>query len=406
MNFFNEFFHRRYFFITIMIFLLIGIFTLIPFNCLFLDPISKAINDFDIYDIVYSKLREEQKADTNIVLVNLGNLSRKEIAEQIQMINQYKPRVIGIDAIFEEEKDPFGDSILADVFSSIKNLVLVSKLSDYNEDKDSFDSIKFTIAKFNGHAANGFANLPNDDELNFRTIREFRPEAMFKDQKVLAFSSKIIQFSDNSAFSKMIERNNETEKINFTGNYEKFYYLDTGQMFAENINMNFLKDKIVLVGFMGLNLNTKTFEDIYFSPLNDRYAGKSFPDMYGVVVHANIISMILTGNYIDGMPLWLSILISLLICYFNVFVIYNLKKKYKDWFGAFSKSYILVLSVLSLLFGVLLLHYFNYRLNLTLMLVALVFTSTVVEVYQNYVIKFFPGLENSFWIKSEVESSL
>ncbi|MBK6915145.1 MAG: CHASE2 domain-containing protein [Ignavibacteriales bacterium] len=277
-----------------MIFLLVGIFTLIPFNCSFLDPVAKAIGDFDVYDIVYSKLREEQKADTNIVLVNLGSLSRKEIAEQIKLINEYKPGVIGIDAIFEEAKDSAGDSMLADVFSSTKNLVLVSKVTGFNDDEELFDSVKYSISNFNDHSSNGFANLPNDDGVNFRTIREFRPYANVMDKRVAAFSSKIVQLSDSSAYSNLSERENETERINFVGNYDKFYYLDAGQLFDEKNNLGFMKDKIVLLGFMGLDLNTKTFEDIYFTPLNERYAGKSFPDMYGVVLHANIISMILS----------------------------------------------------------------------------------------------------------------
>lgn len=406
MNFFNDFFHQRYFFITVLIFLFVGIITLIPFNCLFLDPIAKAIGDFDVYDIVYSKLREEQKADTNIVLVNLGNLSRKEIAEQIKLINEYKPRVIGIDAIFEEAKDSVGDSILADAFSSTRNLVLVSKLTGYNDDDELFDSIKYSVPKFDHHSSNGFANLPNDDEVNYRTIREFRPYANVKNKKVKAFASKITQLGDSDAYSKLNERNNETERINFVGNYDKFYFIDAVQLFDEKYNLNFMKDKIVLLGFMGLDLNTKTLEDIYFTPMNKRYAGKSFPDMYGVVIHANIISMMLSGNYITELPDWLSILISFLVCYINVYTIYNIRKKYKDWFGTYSKTYILIQSLLLLIMGVLLLHYFNFRFNITLMLVGLVITSTVNDIYQHYIIKLLPVLENPLGVKSEIENEL
>ena len=386
--------------------MLVGIFTLIPFNCLFLDPIARAISDFDVYDIVYSKLREEQKADTNIVLVNLGSLSRKEIAEQIKLINEYKPGVIGIDAIFEEAKDSAGDSMLADVFSSTKNLVLVSKLTDFNDDDDLTDSIKYSISNFNDHSSNVFANLQNNDGVNFITIREFRPYANVMDKRVAAFSSKIVQLSDSSAYSNLSERENETERINFVGNYDKFYYLDAGQLFDEKNNLGFMKDKIVLLGFMGLDLNTKTFEDIYFTPLNERYAGKSFPDMYGVVIHANIISMILSGNYITEMPKWLSIVISFLICYFNVYVIYNIRKKYKDWFGTYTKTYILLQSLLLLLIGLLMLHYFNYRFNITLILAALVITSTMNDIYQHYIIKLLPVLENPLRVKTEIENEL
>ena len=100
-----DFFHKRFLVITAMMFLVLGIFSFIPINCLFMDPIAKAISDFDVYDIVYSKLREEPKVDTNIVLVNLSNLSRSDIARQVSIINSFDPKVIGIDAIFQVEKE-------------------------------------------------------------------------------------------------------------------------------------------------------------------------------------------------------------------------------------------------------------------------------------------------------------
>ena len=74
------------------------------------------------------------------------------------------------------------------------------------------------------------------------------------------------------------------------------------RFYPAKADLSFIKDKIVLLGFMGINLNDKTFEDIFFTPLNERYAGKSFPDMYGVVIQANIISMILNKKYINTMP--------------------------------------------------------------------------------------------------------
>ena len=52
--------------------------------------------------------------------------------------------------------------------------------------------------------------------------------------------------------------------------------------------------------------------------MNERPAGRTYPDMYGIVVHANVISMILRRDYIHDAPSWLNILISILVAYFNV----------------------------------------------------------------------------------------
>jgi CHASE2 domain-containing sensor protein len=386
-------FHKRYLVITAMMFSVLGIFSFIPINCLFLDPIAKAISDFDVYDIVYSKLREEPKVDTNIVLVNLSNLSRAEIARQVNIINSFNPKVIGIDAIFQEEKDHRSDSMLSDAFSKCQNLVLVSKLDMYNEVGEVYDTLLNSINIFNQYAENGFANLPSDDKVSFRTIREFRPLLINNGVSVSAFASKIVEIYKPEAFKVLINRKKEIEKINYTGNYNKFYYLDVHQILSGENHLGFMKDKIVLMGFMGININDKTFEDIYFTPLNERFAGKAFPDMYGVVIHANIISMILSNNYVELMPEWLSILMALILSYISAYIIFNLKIKFKDWFSALSKFYILFISLLNLFIGVMVLHHFNYRINLTLALAVVVLTNTIVEIYQSYVCKLFPSLE-------------
>jgi CHASE2 domain-containing sensor protein len=389
----KDLFHRRYSILTALMFLVLGIFSLIPINCSFLDPLAKAIGDFDVYDIVYSKLRDEQKVDTNIVLVNVSNLSRSDISRQVNIINSLNPKVIAIDAIFQEEKEHYSDSLLTDAFARCKNLVLVNKLDKYNEMTDTYDTLINSTAIYNKYASTGFANFPNDDKVSFRTIREFRPFSKAIGKQIPAFASKIVELYNPKVLQVLNKRANEIEKINYIGNYNKFYYLDQNQVLSGESDLSFLKDKIVLMGFMGLSLDNKTFEDIYFTPLNERYAGKTFPDMYGVVIHANIISMILQENYIYIMPGWLSLVLAVIICYLSSFIIFKLRQNYKDWFFTFSKLYILLISLLNLFIGVILLHNCNYRINLTLTLAVIVLSGTIVDIYKTYLSKIFPSLE-------------
>ena len=374
-------------------FIVLAFFSFIPINCLFLDPVAKALSDFDVYDIVYSKLREDPKADTNIVLVNIGNLSRLEIARQVNVLNSYNPKIIAIDAIFQEAREHRSDSILADALSECQNLILVSKLEGYKEETGIHDAIIHSVEIFNKSSLNGFANLPNDDRLTFRTIREFKPYTKTNGSILPSFTAKITEIYDSSAHDFLMKRNKLFEKINYKGNYDKFFFLDVQQVLSGGNDLSFIKNKIVLMGFMETDFNHKTLEDIYFTPLNERFAGKSFPDMYGVVIHANILSMILNRNYINEMPKWLSILLAVILSYLSAYIIYNLKKNYKDWFSALTKIYILIISLLNLFIGVMILHYFNYRINLTLALAVIVLTNTIVEIYQSFISRFFPSLE-------------
>src|SRR5688500_11797259 len=65
-----------------------------------LDPIGQALKDFELTDHVFSNLRPEPSVDDRVVLVNIGRLSRAAIAEQIRIISEYKPKIIGIDGFF------------------------------------------------------------------------------------------------------------------------------------------------------------------------------------------------------------------------------------------------------------------------------------------------------------------
>ena len=68
------------------------------------DPIGQALDDVDFTDLVFSELREIPPANEDIILVNIGELNRAQIASMIQIINQYNPKVVGVDIFFDEMK--------------------------------------------------------------------------------------------------------------------------------------------------------------------------------------------------------------------------------------------------------------------------------------------------------------
>ena len=88
---------------TVLVFLsmwaVVGMTRLNIFNAF--DSIGQALSDIELTDYVFMKLRAQPNVDENIVVVNIGRLSRREIAEQIQIISKYKPKVIGLDGFFD-----------------------------------------------------------------------------------------------------------------------------------------------------------------------------------------------------------------------------------------------------------------------------------------------------------------
>jgi CHASE2 domain-containing sensor protein len=374
---------QAYIITTLIVFIIIGFLSYLPINLGMLDPVGTAFKDFDIFDIVFSKLRVEQNLDSNIVIVNIGKLNRVGIANQIHEISKYKPKVIGLDAFFLEPWKDKRDSILKSVVTSSKNLIVINKLTDYNNDNDNYESELKSFFNLND-AAIGYANLPEDQAGGYKTIRNFKPKAFYKNKVKYAFATEIVKRYDPSSFKVLLERHKENEIINYRGNNNKFFFLDADEV-NSNSKLDFIKDKIVLLGFVGTNEDTLSLEDKFFTPLNERYAGKTFPDMYGIVIHANIISMILNKDYINELPTIISYILAFIIGYLNVILLFYIKIKWDEWFGGLSKLFILIQTILILFIGIFLFHEFSYRIQLTLIMVVVALVPTSIDFYQNYI---------------------
>nr|WP_262908673.1 CHASE2 domain-containing protein [Hymenobacter translucens] len=349
-----------------------------PIRFDFLNPMEEALSDFEVTDIIFSRLRQETTADTSIVLVNIGVLDRAGIAAQLDRINADGPLVVGIDAFFWNRKDPVGDSLLAAALARTPRLVLVSKIE--GSPAGPFDHLRRSHPMFSRPATTGFANLISEGVDKFRTSRSFSPREKLADSTWLAFPLALARFRDPAAVQQLLRRRKEVELINFRGNTDKFYALDVADVFDPNLGVSF-KNKIVLMGYMGPDFSKPSWEDKFYTPLNHKYAGKSYPDMFGVVIHANIISMVLHHDYIDELPLWISGLLAVLLCYLNIVFFFFIHDHYPHWYDTITKTVQLVESILLLFVVLIVFHYWRFRIDLTLGLIALLLSSDLLEVY-------------------------
>ncbi|MDN5203542.1 CHASE2 domain-containing protein [Fulvivirgaceae bacterium BMA10] len=377
-------------FIFFVIFFVLELFTI--FN--FLDPIGDALDDMEITDLVFSRLREEPKADDHILIVNIARLPRRGIAQQIKIINKYKPKVIGLDVFFEQpfEDGILGDTLLQEALSEVENLVMVSKVADYQEATDSYNQLEHSHLKFRQFASTGHSNLTTEAsrQEEYKSCRFFMTTPRVKGKTEPAFAIKIAQIYDQNAVDKFLSRNNEKEFINFKGNAlggtggfgNKFYALDTQDVLNENFVPDIVEGKIVIFGFMGEDFNdVTTVEDKFYTPLNPQYAGRAFPDMFGVVIHANILSMILNGDYINEMGTASGVVLSVFLCFFNVALFSWIYWRYPDWYDGVTKTIQLFETILLLLLIVMFFHWFNYKINLTLGIVSVLLAGDILEFY-------------------------
>lgn len=392
-------------------------------NLEFLNPVEEAFSDFDLTDLVFSKFKGGQDAETDITVVNIGNLDRAGIAAMINIINQHKPKVIGLDVQLEFASDSTQDAMLADAFSKVDNLVMVSELRPNPNPKiKKIDHIKTNYNLFTQHAHTAFANFITQgagNQIDLTSVRSFSPKekiakviytsgeqkfdtVSFKKVKrkgkpdmEYAFGVKIAELFKPESAKKFLARNRDYEWINFRGNVSldgatKFNVLDVMQVMTEQFEPNaIIKDKIVLLGFMGASLQSRSFDDKLFTPLNDKYMGRGAPDMYGVVVHANIISMILHGNFINDSPAWVNYGVSLLIILFTIMIFSYIFIKVGVWYDALTIfiQFLIVIGISALMIFV----FFKSetKLDLSVGLLGVILSGIFVEIYHGFIRKIF-----------------
>jgi len=361
-----------------------------------LDPIGEAIGDVEITDVVFSQLRtEEPVPDERVVLVNIGNLDRAGVAEQIRIINKYNPKVIGIDARFFKPKTEELDSSFAEAMSRVENMVLVSKLDSFNAVTNQFDTVFMPEKRFFPLITPAFANFVTTagDQDHFKAVRTFTPAVEVDGKMHYALSVQLAKFYDSAAVKDFLARNNEVEVINFTRNVlagnsyfsNQYPALDIPDVFNENFTPEMIEGKIVFMGFLGDYFGDPSWDDKFFTPLNQQYAGRTNPDMFGLVVHANIISMILDRNYINTMSSTMGIVIGIILCWVNVFCFILIYKNLGRWYDGMSKVIQLIEAIVLLILIGIVFNEFSYKLDLTIGIAAVALSGDSLEIYYGVV---------------------
>lgn len=384
--------------VTLGVCVAVGMLFVLPKNFTFLSPVAQALGDLDLTDMVFTEFRDDSHAffDSSIVIVNIGRLSREEIAQEVRNISRHQPRAIGIDAFFRAPKDPTGDSLLADAFRQAGNVVLVSKVS-YNTDEEHdedraeqvFDTLELSAPMFASAARHGFANLVVDQQEAFMTCREVTFAERYQGGTEESFPLVIAGMVDDRAHRVALDRKNETEVVNYRGNLSSFYSVDADLAIDSTADLSFLRGKIVLMGYLGPTFAERSLEDAFFTPLNPQYVGRSYPDMYGIVVHANVLSMILRGDYINKMSVSTGITIGMLLLIVNVMVFSFVFTHIENWYDTIALVLQVGQSILIFYLLVTVFATYNYKLYLTPSLFGVALVGTVHDLYRDSIKKLF-----------------
>ena len=383
-------YHRRFtkylyerdtIFATLWVFVFIIVLGSIPINFYVLNPLKLALKDFDFNDVAYAELHKNEniKLDSNITIVNIGHADREVLSMIIDKLGSMKPKVMGLDAYFDGPGDPYQDSLLNASFARNTNLVVAIKLVPHGK---KADTLTFTGNYFKSASLYGNVNFFIDNLASFRTFEPFVKD--YAHNVYPFFSSVIIEKYDSVSYKRLMEKGGGKMIINYSRRLDKYKLIEYEQLLEGSVEDHYVKDKIILMGYV--NNDPNDIEDKKFTPMNERFFGKSVPDMNGIVVHANIISMVLENNYIKKLPSWVNWLVAILICWLHMsfFIRYYLENHI--WFHLVAKIAQLASAFIIAYLGVVMFDRYNIKLDMKMSLIVIVMAVDVIYFYEAFAV--------------------
>jgi CHASE2 domain-containing sensor protein len=362
-------------FATIAVFVVIGLLAFVPLNTHILNPVKEAFADFDFNDIVYAKVGKNDKIpfDNRIIIVNIGAADRAGIAGMLEKVAAQKPKVIGLDAYFEGPREPESDSLLEKVMYSIPNLVMASRLAWEHHETHLSENRGY----FNRPEGNfAFVNLVGEEK---GTIRHYAPFEEYHHKEYLSFSAAVLEKSYPEAYKKLFTRHKDLETINYSRNIDKYLTIDGNDVLADNIMDTVFKDKVVLLGYV--NPSPYDIEDKFYTSMNPKMIGTS-PDMNGIVIHANFISMALDKKYIHRSPVWVNWIITILIAWLHVSLFIRYYIDAHLWFHLVAKGAQLVSAILFVALSVWCLSFFSLKIDMKMPVTVIILAIDVIYFYE------------------------
>jgi len=366
-----------------------------------LEGLTKSITEINISDIYYSKgYSLIHEPDPNIVLVNIVILPRRGIAEQLKIINRYNPKVVGIDIFFRSLKeDSIGDALLKQSLDNTKNLVMASHFEHTEKEpilKDKeVDSWFSSHNYFTSNASLGYANINVELEDNLLGIARYFNHSTFIDNEIhFPFGVVISSYYDSTAFKRYIRRSSEQEYLNLRGNYinplnidrlkhDRFLALDVFDVLDEKFEPEMIEGKIVIMGFLGQDFeDSSSLENRFYTPLNEDFPKRVKEDMYGTVLHANIVSMILDDDMIYFKD-WINYLVNFIVLISSIYFFYWVYNRTGRRYQLFSKISLIVILNLIVFISLIIFHFFQFMIDPRYLLLYLIFGPDTIEILES-----------------------
>ncbi|MEO0570993.1 MAG: CHASE2 domain-containing protein [Bacteroidota bacterium] len=316
---------RDAFFCTVLSLVAFSLLANLILSTSYFNPLLHSIRDFSFLDAYYNaNFSDQGKIDSTLLLVNIGDLDRKGIADLLDTLQQQNPEVLGLDIIFKEVGNKL-DTVLFNEMS--KDNVVMSYI--YNPDSLGTMGENLPLT-----STFGYVNLTSVEPTE--VIRGFKGVQSSGQDKYYSLVSQMMRSYQNGhiwntqGYSQKLLRE---RRVKFYGHFKDFPHVEGADVLLGK-GQNNLTDKIVLVGYAGYpSENPYDVEDKHFTPLNAHPLGKGIPDMFGITVHANITNMLLQNDFFWELGVFgqglLIFLFSYLTCLYFIWLDRKLKISYR-----------------------------------------------------------------------------
>lgn len=322
-----------------------GCFSLLFISLIFLKIFL--VLQIQISDVLYT----EREANSNIVLIRVDDTTlktlgpyntwpRSYLAQALENLNKYDPKVVGFDFIYRTEKTKEEDDRLAKAFSEANSVVLGFSTDSYELSPDGYYSnsshspfTELPLKKFTeiNSVSTGYLNFLGDTDGVIRKMiplsydvqvdRVYEAFPLMVVREYMDYEEDTLLNSINgnlfNYFDKYIPLEEGQILINYATSrkqHARYGYVPFSYLYNDNYPRipdpnAFFKDKIVLIGAWDPLLG-----DSYLTPMD------SDMEMPGVGIHASAIQTILDGNFLRYLTLFEQILLIILIVFASSFV--------------------------------------------------------------------------------------
>lgn len=270
-------------------------------------------NITDFYNIVADS-RHVRTLDPDIVLIDIADGTRDDIADLLDAIPAFEPRAVGLDVAFEEKRA--GDEYLLAAIEANPNMVMLTEVlppsgaKALNVDEFVLGKASYFLPDSSGRVL-AAPNLPT--KIPGGVVRNFRVDYPIAGDSsaIPSFPVAVAQLADSQAVADLRARGNVLETIYYPSRTFRSVRYDH---IADNPEI--LRGKILLIGA----LNDEA--DLHATPPQIR--------MSGVEIHAYALSTILNREYLGSLPSMANYLIAFLLCFMLALTLLLLPTSYKS----------------------------------------------------------------------------